>query len=229
MQKNFSGLSGLGREYITLIGRNPYNEISGRLLKNRILIKGEFQDDIGRFYNRKIFKVTEWDIIFPVTREYSLSDYKKSRLVGPIFYIDQFDIETGDIFEYKNATKSISNLEAEYMAYTNNTCYFIVTPQIKEDAIVWHSINCTFSENVGLEKTISKETIQLEGDELPESILNQNVLFNGSFQKYINKFLLCGYKQGNTIYVKTWQIITPFENKITGGGKNFLDKDDFIN
>ncbi len=109
---------GMSREYVTLIGRNPYNEISGRLLRNRVLVKGKFRDDIGQFYNKKVFEVSDWDIIFPVIREYSCSDYQKSRLISPIFYIDQFDIETGDIHEYRNAAKSISRLEAEYLAYT---------------------------------------------------------------------------------------------------------------
>lgn len=219
---------GLGREYVTLIGRNPYNEISGRLLKNKILVKGEFQDDMSKFYNKKIFKVSDWDIVFPIIREYSFSDYQKSRLIGPIFYIDQFDIETGDMYEYSNATKSISKIEAEYLAYLNNTDYFIITSKIEEDKILWHSIDYTLSNNHDLEEKINEDIIQLIGNDLPENTLNRNIIFNGSIQKYINKFFICGYRRGDIIYVREWKIISPFENCQTGI-KYFLGEEDFIN
>ena len=220
--------TGLAREYITLIGRNPYNEISGRLLKNKILVQGEFQKDISDFYGRKIFKVTDWNIIFPVIREYSLSDYQKSRFIYPIFYVDKFDVETEDMNEYKNADRSISGVEAEYRAFTDNTNYFIITPEILDNTIMWHEIEYTDYKNYDLKETVSRKAIKLNGDDLPENSLNANILFNDNSLKYANRFLIHGYRQNEGIYVKSWQIITPFENKIENGGKKFLGETDYI-
>lgn len=215
---------GLSREYIELIGRNPYHELSDRLLYNRVLVEGDIQEDMGAFYNKKVLRVTDWEIIFPVTREYSLSDYEKSRWMGPLFFIDEFDVETGNMRERKNAEYTISDMEARFLTHKYDTEYVIVTAEVMEDEVVWHEVRYQLNEDA----SISEEAICLTGENLPEDCLSRDVIFNGDIQKYINRFLIHGTREDNTIAVESWKILTPFENQAVGAGRYFLEDKDFV-
>ena len=66
---------------------------------------------------------------------------------------------------------------------------------------------------MNIDETVCDNEIKISGHLLPNEILNNDILFNGEYFKYINFFLVEGEIKNKVLEVKNWKLITPFSDK----------------
>lgn len=199
---------GLHKKYVTLTGNSPCRNLSNRLIENRFLLTGEFDEELHAFYGKEFFRVDKWDIIVPIKRVYNDQYDRSGRWFYPWFYIDEIDAENND-FEVVSSEKFVTTFyEAAYLKKQYSNEYFIITPITKNNNIEWHIVEGDVVFETDVDSTISEESIRLTGNKWAREKLNDLIVSNAGVINYADHFLIKGIRQiDKSIEVESWQII----------------------
>lgn len=208
------------RDYLRLIGKSPEHQFPSDTLEyNVFLLKGNFREELRKYCNRTVYEVDDWDIIVPINRRYHLA-YQNGRLMRPLLFIDEFDVQNGDFKIVNDDKHTISNLEAEYLNDIDIEQYHIVTYENNNGNVIWYLVKNYGKRNIMVEK----RPVELIGDSLPQQILKIDIFVNGQVPfKYINYFLIKGKHQEERLLVNDWSIIVPFETRSNNVQNYYLD------
>lgn len=205
---------------IRLLGKTPDDELSDIFLKpgrNKFFVKGSMDKEITEYYSNEkpYFYVESWDIIAPVKRNYRI-EREEQRLIAPIKYLDEYDIEQGDYIPLQ--TFDII-LERPVDYYLEQEGYYKIRSRIHNDQLEWFLV----------EEDETETQIAITGNS-PENFFSGTILNNKYYERgkdvytWRDYFLAQGHLEGNetgqqTLNIDKWWLSNHFTYKDSEGKK----------
>lgn len=208
---------------VYLIGLGPSDQLSGRLWRreSQFLVEGSLEPELSAYAGEAVLRISAWTYITPIWRRYS-DEYSGGRILYPLSYIDQYDVEHGDVyFPGEKARRALTHLETSY-ALECLPNYHLVTAKQIDDQTVWY-----FAEELSEEMPIDITKQVLLSGNSPERYLTE-IFFQDKKRDHTvgdryqrNYFLVQGSfdMQTNTLQVKEWDFVITIQRMYPAGEK----------